>query len=392
MVMVSSPTADIQNEKITKFVVLHVIPNGDLASGGLAYASIRLAHEQARAGVLVYVLEVDSQKHFIAPWWCDNVKYIDFHECRGVLRRIVNLLKFLVKYRPVVHFHGVWYPQYFPYFLLALLTNRPFIISPHGNLEPGALKQKFLKKYLARKLYFDRIVSRAAALWACSEKELTNLKREFPKVRAEIVSIGVDIPPLTVAAEVDAQIDQCKVMLVVSRLSPGKGLLNLVYAWNLIQDEGWRIIIAGPDENNYQKKIELEIGKLNLPHFFSFPGYIDTKQRDALYRHADIFVLPSLSENFGIVVAEAMSYGVPVLTTNETPWTYVGLERGCLCVGTAPSEIAQGLRTIMNLSEDDIKTVGKAARLFISKNFTWNKIAQNSKIQLKKLLKSSLVE
>jgi glycosyltransferase involved in cell wall biosynthesis len=242
----------------------------------------------------VYGLEVDPTKRVIAPWWCQTVKYIDA-PC-GILSRFANVRKFLAEYRPVVHFHGVWYPQYLPYFFLAFLTNCPFIISPHGSYEPGALNQKFLKKYLARKLCFDRIVSRAAVLWACSEREGRNLKREFPNANVNVVPIGVDIPDITISKKTSDLIDQRKIMLVVCRLNPGKGLLNLVNAWNLIKDENWRIIIAGPDENNHQKQIEREIDNLDLTRFFSFPGYVDAQQREALYKSSDFFVLPSLSE------------------------------------------------------------------------------------------------
>ena len=156
-------------------------------------------------------------------------------------------------------------------------------------------------------------------------------------------------------------------------------MLNLVNAWNLIQDKSWQIIIAGPDENNYKRVIEREIDKLDLTNFFSFPGYVDIQQRDLLYRDADIFVLPSLSENFGIVVAEAMSYGVPVLTTNETPWPFVGVERGCLCVDTDPIAISKGLIILMGLTESERHEIGEAAKVFIRSNFIWEKIVQISK-------------
>jgi glycosyltransferase involved in cell wall biosynthesis len=381
--MESSLTPPVQNEMRPNIAVLHIIPNGDLPSGGLAYASIRLAHEQARAGMDVSVLEVNPHRRTRAPWWCDNVKYLDFDEGRGAFKRFENLRFFLSKRNPVVHFHGVWYPQYLPCFLLVLYTKTQFIVSPHGSFEHGALKQKFLKKFLARKLYLNRILSKSAAFWACSEKESASLSREFPKVQVDIVSIGIDMPDMTVSGN-RVQIDQRKIMLVISRLNPGKGLLNLVNAWNLIQDESWRIIIAGPDENNYQQKIEHEIARLNLTRFFSFPGYVDSQQRDALYRSAAIFVLPSLSENFGIVVAEAMSYGLPVLTTNETPWSYVRIERGCLCVDTDPNSISKGLRSLINLTDDEKDAASNAAQLFIRENFTWKEVEIKSNELLKK--------
>lgn len=365
-----------------KMVVIHIVPNGNLTSGGAAYASIRLAHEQARLGIVVYVLEVNPNIRTKALWWCNDVKYLDFYSTHGLVKKLIYLRYLFSKTNTIVHFHGVWFPKYFPYFLLALSTHTPFIISPHGSLEPGALKQKYLKKYLARKLFFNFFLLSSSAFWACSEKERISIQTEFPKVRVDIVSIGVDMPSLEAQSEEKNVTTQRKIILVISRINPGKGLLNLVRAWNIIRDDNWQLILAGPDENGYQSKIEEEIRKLNLTRFFSFLGYVDSKQRDDLYRKADIFVLPSLSENFGIVVAEAMSYGVPVLTTNETPWTYVGLNRGCLCVGTKSDELSQGLKKMMEINEADRTKMGLASRLFIYQNFSWAKVAQISQSKL----------
>jgi glycosyltransferase involved in cell wall biosynthesis len=369
-------------------IVLHVLPNGDLTSGGAAYASVRLAHEQARLGSQVYVFEINPDLRIKADWWCDAVKYFDFEAGISLIRKLLFFFNlFLNEKKIIVHFHGVWIPKFYPYFLLALYTNTSYIISPHGSLEPGALRQKFFKKYIARKLFFNFFLSNAISFWACSEKELISIKSLFPKAQVDIVPIGVDIPSQEPLLHYVNVLKQQRIILVISRLNPGKGLINLVKAWNSIRDENWHFIIAGPDDEGYQKKIEEEITKLNLTNFFTFLGYINSIQRDHLYRNADLFVLPSLSENFGIVVAEAMSYGLPVLTTNETPWTYVGLNRGCLCVGTNPCELSQGLINMMSINDTERFTMAIASRKFIEKNFAWLTIARLSKNKLKYLIK-----
>ena len=371
-----------------KKIVIHIVPNGDLTSGGLVYASIRLAHEQARIGLNVYILEINPIKSILPDWSTEAVRYIEKPMSGGFFKRL-NVVRSLVKKNSVVmHFHGVWYPRYLPYFLLAFITKSAYIISPHGNLEFGALRQKFFKKYIARKVYFNRILSGASALWACSEKERQSLRRQYPGAHIDIIPIGVDIPNLL---GVDRSNSICgeerKTILLVGRLNHGKGLLNLVHAWSNIQDDGWKIIIAGPDENNYREKLIQKIADLNLTRFFILPGYIDSRERDALYRVADLFVLPSLSENFGIVVPEALSYGVPVLTTNETPWTYVGLERGCLCVGTKSDDLLEGLRVMMHITAQERHEMGKKARSFVKMNFEWRQVAMIAKSAIDDLQK-----
>lgn len=372
--------------KNDKLRVVHIVPNGDLTSGGAAYASIRLAHEQARLGIVVHILELNPNVRKKETWWCNGVKYLDFYHTLGLIHKLISFRKLCSKNTIIIHFHGVWFPKYAPYFFIALLTHTPFIISPHGSLEPGALKQKFFKKYFARKLFFNFFCSNASAFWACSEKELVSIKSLFVKNRVDIVSIGVDTPPIEAHLVAKNITNKRKVILVISRISPGKGLLNLVRAWNLIRDDNWELIFAGPNEKDYQRDVEEEIKKLDLTQSFKFPGYVDSQQKDLLYRNSDLFVLPSLSENFGIVVAEAMSYGLPVLTTTETPWGHVGLARGCLCVGTEPSELSIGLKCMMEISETDRAQMGLASRLFVNEHFSWGKVAQISQSKLKLVL------
>jgi glycosyltransferase involved in cell wall biosynthesis len=370
-------------------IIIHIVPDGDWARGGVAYSAIRLAHEQGRIGLDVFILEIDTNRRVIAPWWCINVNYIDKDENLTFFMWFIKIRSFLILNKPIIHFHGFWNLQFLPYFILAIICKINFIVSPHGSIERGALNHNFFKKYITRKIYIDRILLRSTEIWACSVKEYNSIKREFPNVMASIFPIGIDVPDLLFPNHDVIQKDQRKIILVISRFNPGKGLINLIRAWDKIRDPCWRIIIAGPDEKNYKSIILREIAELNLESFFTFPGYVDSKERDSLYRSADIFVLPSLSENFGIVVAEAMSYGVPVLTTFETPWKYVGIERGCLCVETTPLALSNGLTMLMNLDTNERNKISLASREFVKENFHWKNIVLlvKDRLQLISLIK-----
>ena len=95
--------------------ILHVIPNSDFRTGGLEYASIRLAHEQAREGLLVYIMEVKQSIRAQASWWCKSVKYINHDSSLGYFRNLLLFRRFLLEFNPIVHFHGVWSHRY-PFF------------------------------------------------------------------------------------------------------------------------------------------------------------------------------------------------------------------------------------------------------------------------------------
>lgn len=369
--------------------ILHVIPCGDPTAGGLAYASLRLAHEQARSALRTFVFEIDATRRDVSYGWLNrNVHYIEPEYKSSFLKKIARFYNFVRSKNLIIHFHGVWLPTYFPFFMIALLLNKKYVISPHGSFEKSALNQSFHKKSFVRIAYLNFVITKSVALWACSFKESSSIHSHFPDKEIQVIPIGIDLPfPPVDCFHCDNSgfEKEIKTILVIARLEPIKGLLNLIRAWNLIRDKSWRIVIAGPDRNCYQRELEREISKLQLSDYFTFLGYVDSQFRDKLYREADLFVLPSLSENFGIVIIEALSYGVPVLTTHGTPWSYVGLERGCLCVDVFPSALANGLRTLMKMSDYDRYKMCLAAREFVAANFTWSSIIDTANKSLQSI-------
>ena len=98
--------------------------------------------------------------------------------------------------------------------------------------------------------------------------------------------------------------------------------MNLLRVWNIIfkNNNNCDLIIAGYPELNYLEKLKNYVNKNNLSTNVKFIGPVEGDDLVNLYKNSDIFVLPTYSENFGIVVAEALSYGLPVITTTGTPW------------------------------------------------------------------------
>lgn len=369
--------------------IIHIIISGDAKkAGGIAYASVKLALEQAKLGTSVSILEVSPASDFLSEINNSRVKYLN-----SIYRKYLSQCLFIwilsKSNHAIFHFHGIWSMRYIPFLILILIRQSKFVISPHGNLEPSALRHKKLKKFLARKLCIDNILMRATAFWACSQKEADSIKLLYHEAKVVVVPIGVGDPVhVNTGLPESWGLTGKKIILVISRLSPEKGILNLVKAWDSMRLSDWHILIAGPNQDGYQTLIENEIRRLNLKSFFTFLGYVDEKEKNLLYSNADLFILPSLSENFGIVVAEAMSFGVPVLTTKETPWDEIALEQGCLCVNPTPSGILSGLEFFLGLSTEDRKRFASLSADFIKSRFSWDAIAKLSIFNLYRLLKN----
>jgi glycosyltransferase involved in cell wall biosynthesis len=153
-----------------------------------------------------------------------------------------------------------------------------------------------------------------------------------------------------------------------------KGLLNLVNAWAQLAPVGWRLRIAGPDDVDHYNKVHALIRLLKVEDSIDYVGPVDGVAKSALYNGADVFVLPTFTENFGVVVAEALAHGVPVITTQGAPWA--DLEKfGCgwwVEIGVDP--LMRALREATELTDLDRHTMGQRGRSYV-RRYDWSGVA-----------------
>jgi len=167
--------------------------------------------------------------------------------------------------------------------------------------------------------------------------------------------------------------------LFLGRIHPVKGLKNLVEAWHRVRPAGWHCILAGPDKAGHQTELEALLRQRNLASVFEFPGMMEDEQKWALLREADLFVLPSFTENFGISVAEALACGVPVITTKGTPWRNLVDHRCGWWVDIGVEPLAAALRKATSLSDQQRYEMGQRGRRLIAEKYSWPKIGREMK-------------
>jgi glycosyltransferase involved in cell wall biosynthesis len=155
-----------------------------------------------------------------------------------------------------------------------------------------------------------------------------------------------------------------------------KGLQNLVQAWAAVKSEGWEVVLAGEDANGHQAELEAAIRAGGMEEDFKFIGLVDGKKKWELYRSADLFVLPSHTENFGLAVAEALACGVPVITTRATPWEELRTHRCGWWVETGPEALVGALREATSLSDEERRAMGQRGTKLIEQKYTWSAAAQ----------------
>ncbi len=155
----------------------------------------------------------------------------------------------------------------------------------------------------------------------------------------------------------------------MGRIHRSKGLLNLVQAWAKVRPPNWKIILAGPDEENHRAEVEAAISQNHLGGVFEFTGLVDGQHKWDLYQRADLFILPTFTENFGLTVAEALAVGVPVITTHGAPWADLENYRCGWWVEIGAAPLAEALRQATSITEETRNEMGQRGRELASEKF-----------------------
>jgi glycosyltransferase involved in cell wall biosynthesis len=361
--------------------VLHATASLDLSSGGPARSVPQLAAGIARAGHDVGI-------------WCSGSVPSRLQELGGTesLRAQVFSGSFAAALDQfgavdVVHDHGIWAPCHRAVAKECLRRSVPRVVSPRGMLEPWALRHKRWRKKLAWRLYQWRELQEAAALHATAESEAGQLRALGFRQPILVLPNGVTFPETMMrgglverqlhnVGEADGFAQQPRTALFLGRIHPIKGLPMLVEAWAKVRPEGWRMRVVGPDESGHRAKIRSLVDRAGLADQWIFDDPLQGEEKWAAMRQADLFILPSFSENFGIAVAEALGAGVPVVTTTGTPWSGLVENRCGWWVAPKTIEFAGALRNATSLPDDALRAMGRRGSAWVRRHFAWPDIAE----------------
>jgi glycosyltransferase involved in cell wall biosynthesis len=241
-------------------------------------------------------------------------------------------------------------------------------------LEPWALKHKRLKKKLAWWLYQQRDLQAASLLHATSMEERQQFGKLGLRTRAVMIPNGVDAAPAGLTQALPP-----RSVLFLSRIHPKKGLELLVRAvagsalfW---RNEGWRLYIVGPGSPEYVAFVERMIVDAGIADFVEMREAVDGTEKWSLLSSAELVVLPTYSENFGLVVAEALSAGTPVVTTTGTPWSELQEQQCGWWVPLEEGSLTAAMREALSLTTEERKRMGERGRDLMSQRYSWPAIA-----------------
>ncbi len=362
--------------------VVHVIPSLARSSGGPSICVAGIADACAEAGVRTSICTVSA-----GPEFAPARKDVAVRRVRGwhwpalrlsfspLLNRAVRNLCLEMK-ASAVHSHGLWSQANNVAAHTARRLKVPVVLSTHGMLMPEARRTKPWKKAPAWWLWERANVSAASVLVASCETEKVTLRQLGLNNPVAVIPHGVRLP-----SEVNPlpRHSGKRTVLFLSRVHPIKGPMDLVLAWKALRPQGWRVVIAGPEEEGYLAELKSIISAAGLHSDFEFCGPVYGAEKEFLLRTADLFILPTKNENFGVAIAEAMAAGLPVITTKGAPWEALVTNHCGWWIDIGAEPLAAALREAVALSDEERRAMGLRGRALVAERFSWDKIGHEMK-------------
>lgn len=279
----------------------------------------------------------------------------------------------------ILHNNGLWmYPSAATY-RWSKKTDKPYIITPHGMLDPWALNNSQLKKKMAKYLFEEKHLRNASCIHALNESEAQSI-RDYGLVNPIcVIPNGVSVPENDVqlaAPWYDRFQEESKILLYLGRLHPKKGLPELLKAWSQKNTGEWKLVIAGWAQNNHLAELQKIVSERSIEEDIHFAGPIYNDAKKAALQNAEAFILPSHSEGMPMSVLEAWSYELPVLMTPECNIPEGFEKDGAISIEPQSVSIAAGLKTLFEMDDSTRQEFGKNGYKLVKEQFTWDKIAK----------------
>ena len=351
--------------------ILHYIPSIDRSSGGVGSYMQLLAKP---LGKLVELhVATHRSNHELQLENC-QIHYID--RCLHYHQMKKQWLSLLEQIKPdVVHVNCCWQPESALVQRWSRSNGLKTVYSPHGMLEPWIMKRHYwTRKVPALLLYQKAAIKNADVIHATADSERDHLLELGYNRKVAVIANGIDVSQI----QMKDSWQRTKTLLFLSRVHIKKGIELLINAVAELKDQmqGYHVIIAGEGDDNYIAELKTLAKDKDVDRIIEIIGGVYDEKKWRLYRQADVFVLPTYSENFGIVVAEALASGTPVITTKGTPWEELQSRNCGWWVDCKQEDITYAVRSAINATDDKLKVLGKNGRRLMEERYSVEAIAQ----------------
>ena len=371
------------------YTILHVIPYMHPSAGGppvvvenFVKAANELGHRSRILSTPGYCngdeRELLKRLELIAP-----TSFLSQRETLPVIGRAGSgTIESWVREADIVHVHTLWSPLNVSARQACARFGRPYVLMPHGMLDPYSLSVKALKKSIYLHMFEKHNIARAARIiYTTPEEERLAKLASLPLPAGELVPLGANASAASksqLQARFVAQFPEAagkRVLLFLGRVHPKKGLDRILRCMHSLRETvpNLLLVVAGDGEAGYVGELRQSVRELSLEDSVLFAGRLDGELKWASFAAAELFLLPSRQENFAITVAEAMQMGVPVIVTDKVnTWPYVQ-EAGAGLVVDEREVDAMLPRAVAEILGDDAARarMGAQGTAYARERLTW---------------------
>ncbi|NCR42038.1 MAG: glycosyltransferase [Microcystis aeruginosa W13-11] len=374
--------------------ILQIVPSISLVYGGPSQMVLGLSAALAQLGQEVTIITTDSngdtgQAPLDVPLGVpvsQNGYQIYYFPCSPFRRYKFSLDLFTwlanrAKDYDIAHIHALFSPVSSISALIARYRQLPYILRPLGTLDPADLQKKRQLKQIYANFLEKPNLAAAAAIHFTSQQECQTAERFNIKTKDIVIPLGVDFFNSQALPVTGFDLPENKpIILYMSRLDPKKGLDLLLPSLERLLEKGldFHFVLAGgnPQDREYENRIKNRIERSILGKNTTITGFVTGEVKDSLLARADLFVLPSYYENFGIAVAEAMAAGIPVVISDRVDL------HPAVAVAAAGWVTACQLEDLTNtlataITNPEIRQQrGKNARDLVLNQYSWSAITE----------------
>jgi glycosyltransferase involved in cell wall biosynthesis len=316
------------------------------------------------------VLEVSAERYEqIRPGLA--VRYCRRWMADAVSPGLLAALPEAMRWADVVHLQAVYSFPTFPVLAACRAADKPLVWSPHGALQRWSGSTKVAAKRVWE-LSCQWLRPQKMALHTTCAEEAAASSDRLAGVEVFVLPNGVELPDDPGPAPAS---DGVLRLLYLGRLHPKKGIDRLLEACALLalrSDLSWSLCIAGASHDDYDQQLRAQITERGLADKVRMLGHVEGDAKTRVLREADVLLAPSHTENFCLVVAEALAHARPVIASRGMPWQVLETERCGMWIDARPAPLAAAIERMASAPRE---AMGQRGRAYVARELSWPAIA-----------------